>query len=212
MSTVTSCTSTSRPGSPSAGDMALETDTKRVICYDGSAWQTYEADFGPYVLDGSNTLTVSPIAHYDAGFINGVDATGNPSNAASLTGVWTAKHGADHVTIAQATGTAQPTFYTSGQNSKPYLSWDGGDILWLERPISAGSNIPWTIWLVGEKTGSSFGFINERYESNVYFNHSNDDDYYYPQSFRTRVTALLNSNKSCVGTTIMAYFEINKYI
>ena len=39
-----------------------------------------------------------------------------------------------------------------------------------------------------------------------------DDDYYYNTSFKKRVNALINSEKSCVGTSTFGCFEINRYI
>lgn len=39
-----------------------------------------------------------------------------------------------------------------------------------------------------------------------------DDDYYYKTSFKNRINALINSRKSCVGTSIFGCFEINRYI
>ena len=115
-----------RDGSPSDGDMYYQSDLQQIILYDDSlsAWKEYTPAGAPYDLDGTNVMTVTPNFHFDASKINGVDATGNPSNAASFTGIWTSRTNGV-VTIAQATGSLQPTFYTSGTNSKPYLSVDG---------------------------------------------------------------------------------------
>ena len=43
MSTITPCTSTSRP-TASTGRIAFETDTKNIIVYDGTAWRGYQYD------------------------------------------------------------------------------------------------------------------------------------------------------------------------
>jgi hypothetical protein len=42
--TIPTTTSSTRPGSPSAGDAYFETDTKNYIIYDGANWRGYEAD------------------------------------------------------------------------------------------------------------------------------------------------------------------------
>ena len=45
--TIPSITSSTRPGSPSAGDAYFETDTKNYIIYDGANWRGYESDGFP---------------------------------------------------------------------------------------------------------------------------------------------------------------------
>lgn len=45
MSTLNTCTSSTRPSSPSTGDMLFETDTNKCIIYDGAAWRTADPKF-----------------------------------------------------------------------------------------------------------------------------------------------------------------------
>ena len=125
MSTLNTCTSSTRPSSPAAGDTLFETDTNKIIVYDGTTFKDYISDSGTYALDASYSLSVRPLWHFDAGLINGVDTSGNPSNGDSLTGQWTSRVNGV-TTEAQGTATAQPTYYSSGENSKPYLFFDGG--------------------------------------------------------------------------------------
>ena len=47
MSTFSTCTSTTRPSSPTDGDVLFETDTKNVIIWDGSNWRGYANDGFP---------------------------------------------------------------------------------------------------------------------------------------------------------------------
>jgi hypothetical protein len=56
--TIPTVTSSTRPGSPSAGDAYFETDTKNYIIYDGVYWRAYASD---YVSgwSGSNTFSGS---------------------------------------------------------------------------------------------------------------------------------------------------------
>ena len=42
--TIPTITSSTRPGSPSAGDAYFETDTKDYIIYDGASWRVYNSD------------------------------------------------------------------------------------------------------------------------------------------------------------------------
>mgnify|MGYP000173902424 FL=1 len=44
MSTFSTCTSSTKPSSPDDGDVLFETDTKRVIIYDGTSWVYYNND------------------------------------------------------------------------------------------------------------------------------------------------------------------------
>ena len=134
MSTLNTCTSSTRPGSPAAGDTLFETDTNKIIVYDGSAFKEYESDSGTYALDASNSLSVRPLWHFDAGLINGVDTSGNPSDDDAFSGTWTSRVNGE-TTIAQSDGSLQPTYKTSGENSKAYLSFDGGDFLFLTKRV-----------------------------------------------------------------------------
>jgi hypothetical protein len=52
------CTSATRPGTPNNGDLIYETDTKRVMVYDGTAW----VPIGPLGALGRAILTVSGAA------------------------------------------------------------------------------------------------------------------------------------------------------
>jgi hypothetical protein len=44
MSTFSTCTSSTRPGSPTDGDVLFETDTKNIIIWDGTSWRGYAND------------------------------------------------------------------------------------------------------------------------------------------------------------------------
>lgn len=129
MTTINTCTSSTRPGSPSTGDTLFETDTESLITYDGSAWKSYGADDGNYNLDGTNATSVRPVCHFDAEFFNGVDTSGNPANDSSVgaSNLWKSRVGSSY--LFQETATKQPLYKSSGTNSKPYVLADGGDML-----------------------------------------------------------------------------------
>ena len=55
--TIPTTTSSTRPGSPSAGDAYFETDTKNYIIYDGANWRVYNND-GVSGWSGTNTYSV----------------------------------------------------------------------------------------------------------------------------------------------------------
>ena len=121
MSTLLTCTSTSRPVSPATGDILYETDTAKSIIYDGAAWRVYASDSSSYDLDGTNTVTVRPDFHFDAERFNGVDTSGNPSDSTKVdtSSVWTSRTGS--LTAFQDSASLQPSFRSSGTNSKPYI-------------------------------------------------------------------------------------------
>src|SRR5210317_1007920 len=54
--TIPTITSSTRPGSPSAGDAYFETDTKNYIIYDGANWYVYNYD---ETTAFSNTLSLN---------------------------------------------------------------------------------------------------------------------------------------------------------
>ncbi len=64
MSTLLTCTSSTRPGSPAAGDTLFETDTNKVIVYSGTAWKEYQDNGQLY--DDSDITTLSPHLWLDA--------------------------------------------------------------------------------------------------------------------------------------------------
>lgn len=57
MSTFSTCTSATRPGSPTDGDVLFETDTKNVIIWDGTNWRGYNSD-GIAAAPLTNTYSV----------------------------------------------------------------------------------------------------------------------------------------------------------
>ena len=162
-------------------------DIQSCIVYDdgASAWKVFTPDDAPYDLDGTNIMSTTPTYHFDAALVNGVDATGNPSNAAALTGTWSSRTN-DFITTPIATGTQQPTYYTSGTNSKPYFSFDGGDYVPII-PFYDGFEIasgPFTIFAVAEKGADASGYLS--FTGNVggsnktlHMNYSNGTDYLF---------------------------------
>jgi len=74
MTTISTTTSSTRPGSPSAGNAYFETDTKNYIIYDGANWRAYEWD-----ATTANILSLE----FDGG--DRLDTTyGSSSDAASI--------------------------------------------------------------------------------------------------------------------------------
>lgn len=152
-STLETCTSSSRPASPSAGDTLFETDTKKIITYSGTDWYLYEYDGTTgYDLDGTNSTTAVPLYHFDAEKFNGVDTSGNPSDATAIdtSVVWKSRVG--DVFASQPTASNQPQFKSSGTNSKPYILGNS-DYLVTSKAFRLDGTF--TVFAVVEATASS---------------------------------------------------------
>jgi hypothetical protein len=139
--------------SPAVGDTVYQIDNKKInVCSEIGpvVWYVYNSDSSsPYDLDGTNSLTATPLFHFDAALVNGSDATGNPSNAAALSGQWTSRVNGK-TTVVQGTVGYRPTYYTSGENGEPYFSFDGGDFLDLTDREYCGTDL--TVLVVGKGT------------------------------------------------------------
>ncbi len=144
-STLNTCTSGARPASPALGDTLYETDTKRIIVYDGAVWRIYNNDGIAYNTAGTGELhypsgifssssasyyiSTNPELHFDAKYIDGADAANNPADAGSVAS-WSNRSGAStSYTATQSTGSATPVFTATGDGSKPTVTFDGGDYL-----------------------------------------------------------------------------------
>jgi len=135
------CTSGARPASPSLGDTLFETDTNRIITYDGTVWRVYDSDGIAYSTVGTNELhyptglwssasatyylSTSPDIHYDATILDGADAANNPADGAAVS-TWGDRSGnTTDYDATQSSASYQPTFKdaSSGPGSQPALSW-----------------------------------------------------------------------------------------
>jgi len=170
---------------PSDGMIRYQQDIQSCIVYDSgaSAWKVFTPDAAPYDLDGTNITTTTPLFHFDAGFINGVDTSGNPSDAASLTTDWVSKTkgAAAHAGVS---GDVQPVWYASGTNSKPYVLLTADDMLNYGPKSSMEASDEFTVMMIGNKVtsdttnylgtavGTADGYM-------VWFNYSNGNDYLY---------------------------------
>ena len=129
-----------------------------------------------YDLDGTNIISLKPVFHFDAGKINGEDASGNPSDGGSITTSWKTLKGLDsaHDYAVQSEGTAQPTWYASGKNGKPYVYFDALSILRHNIPAlchvgpwtvveviesDTGSWTPFNLWDSGVSKGSNYATV-----------------------------------------------------
>jgi len=184
-STLETCANTAGRPSGSLGDTVYQEDTKQIITYDGSAWIEYDSDSASgYDLDGTNVISALPAFHFDAEKFNGVDATGNPSDATTIdtSTVWTSRVGG--ITASQDTSANQPSYKTTGTNSKPYVLSTAFMYLELSEIISAPG--PFTVFAVSEATAAGKSatigdgvFKAEAPKANIQFIWSNTNYLYY---------------------------------
>jgi hypothetical protein len=90
MSKLTTTTSTTRPSNPVDGTVLYETDTNRILFWDGSAYHIYNRDTISYPTGGVDDIhypaglftnssanyyiTTTPAFHFDSSFVNGFSA------------------------------------------------------------------------------------------------------------------------------------------
>lgn len=133
MSSLPTYTGATRPSSPSAGDAIYLSDVNKLAVYDGdiSDWRTFNSDGLIYNAAAPNELhyagglydstsasyylDVSPIMHFDANFMNGLDASGNPTVGGAVAS-WSDRSGsATGISLSQAAASRQGLYdSTSG--------------------------------------------------------------------------------------------------
>jgi hypothetical protein len=113
MSTLITCTSSTRPGSPSAGDTLFETDTNKVIVYSGTAWKEYQ-DNGQLYND-SDITGLSPKFWLDGAngdFYEDSAKTTSVSNRTDFVGCWADRSG-NSFDFTQTNNTLKPNIVTN---------------------------------------------------------------------------------------------------
>jgi len=129
MSTLLTCTSSTRPGSPAAGDTLFETDTNKVIVYSGTAWKEYQ-DNGQLYND-SDITALSPHLWLDGAggyFYDDELKTSLVSNHGQQVGTWADRSG-NGFDFTQATATSRPTIINDfGPTNKTFLLYDADQL------------------------------------------------------------------------------------
>jgi len=128
-----------------------------------------------YALDGSYSVAVAPIMHFDASILDGADAANNPLNGSAVS-AWGDRSGnATSMDSVQGTVSKKPTFNTG--SGDPYVSFDGGDYMEIANGptvdtqtegltiITLANRVQGTIWdhIVGiaNSTGGTPIFMRE---------------------------------------------------
>ena len=145
--TIPTTTSSTRPGSPSAGDAYFETDTKNYIIYDGANWRGYVSDGIPFGK-GSTSADFDGVDDYisvaDSDSLSFGD--GSSDSAFSLA-AWVKLDSLSNIRIVtKATGSNQEYSFTA--NSAGNFGCALYDAIYDNRLsfISSGSSVSTGVW------------------------------------------------------------------
>jgi len=129
MSTFSTCTSSTRPGSPANGDVLFETDTKNVILWDGTNWRGYGNDLIAFAkgstsadLDGTDDYVSVPDAD-NLSFGNG-----SSDSPFTLTAWLKSNTSGSLKMIAKGQGVPQEYAFGAGSAGTPNLTLYDGDV------------------------------------------------------------------------------------
>jgi len=129
MSTLLTCTSSTRPGSPAAGDTLFETDTNKVIVYSGTAWKEYQ-DNGRLYND-SDITALSPHLWLDAengDFYDDELKSNSVSDHGKRVGTWADRSG-NGFDFTQATSTFRPLLIKNfGRLNRTFLLYESNKL------------------------------------------------------------------------------------
>lgn len=118
-STLETCTSSSRPAAPSAGDTLFETDTKKIITYSGTDWYLYE-------YDGTTDFQNSYSVLFD-GTNEHVDFASNPGLNVKSVSYWFNQASSVTSMIVSGLGGALYTTYGGfGTGTNGQIRWNDG--------------------------------------------------------------------------------------
>jgi hypothetical protein len=149
MSTLNTCTSSTRPGSPSAGDTLFQEDTNQIIVWSGSAWKLYDSDGAAY--QDSDITALSPHIWLDGQGSYFYDDH-NKSNLVtfdnSSVGAWADRSG-NGFDFVQSTVNSRPIIVNNfGVNNKTFLHYDGDQLSFTGTTSSEIPANPSTLFLV----------------------------------------------------------------
>lgn len=222
MSTFSTCTSTTRPSSPTDGDVLFETDTKNVIIWDGTNWRGYNNDGISYNFSASNSSSGEfdgSADHIDFG-TSGFDYTSN----FSISGFFKQNDTGFNTLIGRRNGnngyiiylnSGALNFYSNGINVN-----FGGSInttSWYHFVIThTGSTV--TCYLNGSSLSSGSSTIVSAGATNFYAGRNNTAGAYYLNGFMDEISVFdrvltsteasnIYNNKIYVGPVAMWRLE-----
>lgn len=151
MSTLLTCTSSSRPGSPAAGDTLFETDTNKIIVWSGSAWKEYQND--NQLFNDTDITALNPHIWLDT---NGdyLYDDHNKSNLVTKTnstvGAWADRSG-NGFDFVQSNSNLRPIVVNEfGPYNNKFLHYDGDQLSFTGTTSSEIPASPSTLFIVAQ--------------------------------------------------------------
>jgi len=196
MSTLLTCTSSTRPGSPSAGDTLFETDTNKVIVYSGTAWKEYQDNAQLY--NDSDITALSPHIWLDGAggyFYDDYLKSNLVSVTSSPVGAWADRSG-NGFDFVNSTSNARPAIVNDlGTYNNTFLHYDSDELKFTGTAASEINASPSTLF-----------FVLQLYKiANDYIINSNDNSLQIVTNATAASLRLAVSKYGGVGNTSFAF-------
>lgn len=150
MSTLLTCTSSTRPGSPAAGDTLFETDTNKVIVYSGTAWKEYQDNAQLY--NDSDITGLSPHLWLDGAngdFYDDHLKSNSVSAINERVGAWADRSG-NGFDFTQSVVNSRPKIVKNlGTYNNTFLNYDTDQLSFTGTASSQIAASPSTLFFVG---------------------------------------------------------------
>lgn len=194
MSTLLTCTSSTRPGSPAAGDTLFETDTNKIIVYSGTAWKEYE-DNGQLYND-SDIIALTPHIWLDGAggyFYDDAAKTTLLSDDGDYVGNWADRSG-NGFDFTQTNGGLQPRILKNfGAKNATMISYDADVLAFTGTASSQISGAGSTMFFVlynSMTTGDYILFSNDQSTRIRSTQNTSTGTYYFnPQNYAGTATS-----------------------
>lgn len=151
MSTLLTCTSSTRPGSPSAGDTLFETDTNKVIVYSGTAWKEYQDNAQLY--NDSDITALTPHIWLDGAngdFYDDHLKSNLVTATSERVGTWADRSG-NGFDFSTSTVASRPKIVNNfGTYNNTFLNYDSDQLEFTGTASSQISASPSTVFVVAQ--------------------------------------------------------------
>jgi len=150
MSTLLTCTSSTRPSSPAAGDTLFETDTNKVIVYSGTAWKEYQDNAQLY--NDSDITGLSPHLWLDGANSDFYDDHLKSNSVSAMNervGAWADRSG-NGFDFTQSVVNSRPKIVKNlGTYNNTFLNYDTDQLSFTGTASSQIAASPSTLFFVG---------------------------------------------------------------
>jgi len=174
-STLLTCTSSTRPGSPNAGDTLFETDTNKIIVYSGSAWKVYDSDDNSGWVDSSITGISGIHTWWDSNYDANVFTDAGVTNAALGERLYQWTDRINGRAFVQSNAVLRPIWANEGKNGRPRVVFDGTSADYMDYAIpDTSQSVNWANCIVAIAIrnltfDNAGGYFNYDYSSQSIF-------------------------------------------